>query len=144
MEEELSVLIIQLKSLRLRETRILEQLERTRAQETRVIQQIEGTRERRRQARVEARAVVQQARQPEPPPPPVIVPEEIIQADPFIIGQRVRIINEVRRRRGHPAVTENDRRATVTSYDRLLDKVSIVTDNGFHTWRLSDNLRALD
>jgi len=140
MEEELSILIIQLKSLRLRETRILEQLERTRAQETRVIQQIEGTRERRHQARAQVRV----AAQPPLPPPPPVIEEEIIQANLFVIGQRVRIINEVRRRCGQAAVTENDRRATVTDYDRLIDKVSIVTDNGFHTWRLSSNLRALD
>ena len=105
-----------------------------------MIQQIEGTRERRRQARAQVRV----AAQPPPPPPPPVIEEEIIQADPFVIGQRVRIINEVRRRRGQAAVTENDRRATVTDYDRLIDKVSIVTDNGFHTWRLSSNLRALD
>jgi len=156
MDDNLSGLIIQLKSLRLRETRILEQLERTRAQETRVIQQIEASRERRRHPHL---VVPEVHRQPPPPPivqapvivrappaapAPVVVQEEIIQADPFIRGQRVRIHNEVRRRRGQPPVNEADRLATITDYDRLLDKVSIVTDNGFHTWRLSENLRAID
>jgi len=137
MEEELLALIIQLKSLCLRETRILEQLRQTRAQETRVIQQIEGTRE----CRHQAHAVVQQVHQPAPPPPPLlVVQEEIIQADPFVRGQHVHIHNEVRRCQGQAVVTENNCRATVTGYNQLLDKVSIVTNNSFHTWRLSDNL----
>jgi len=127
-----------------------------RVQETRVIQQIEASRECKRHPHLVVPEVHRQ-----PPPLPIVqapvaiqaplvapvhrvVQEEIIQADPFIRGQRVRIHNEVRRRRGQPPVNEGDRLATVTDYDRLLDKVSIVTDNGFHTWRLSKNLRAID
>jgi len=155
MDEDLTGLIIQLKSLRLRETRILEQLERTRAQETRVIQQIEASRERRRQPHLVAQEVHRQPppvvvqapvviRAPPVAPLPVVVQEDIIQADLFIRGQRVRIHNEVRRRHRQPPINEGDRLATVTGYDRLLDKVEIVTDNGFHTWRLSENLRAVD
>jgi len=162
MDDDLSDLIIQLKSLRLRETRILEQLECTRAQEMRVIQQIEASRERRRHPHL----VVPEVRRQLPPPPivqapvvvrapvairappaapvPMVTQEEIIQADPFIRGQRVHIHNKVRRRQGQPPVNKADRLATVTDYDRLLDKVSIVTDNGFHTWRLSKNLWAID
>jgi len=127
----------------LRETRILEQLERTRAQETRVIQQIKGARERRRPRRPVVQEVVARP-QPPPPPPPVVAQEEIIRADPFFIGERMRINNKVRRRAGHPPVTEADQRAVVVDYDRLLDKVTIVTENGFRTWRLSTNLRSLE
>ena len=120
-----------------------------------MIQQIEASRERRRQLHL----VVQEVRrQPLPAivqapviiqappiaPLPAVAQEEIIQADPFIRGKRVCIHNKVRRCRGQPPVNKGDRLATVTDYDRLLDKVSIVTDNGFHAWRLSENLWALD
>jgi len=143
MDQDLSVLIIQLKSLHIRETRILEQLERMRVQETRVIQQIEGAREH----RCQLQGIIQEAHRLPPPVAmqvPAVVQEEIIQADPFTIGQQVCIHNKVRRRHGQPAIMEADQRATVTNYDQLLDKVSIVTDNGFHSWRLSTNLRPLD
>jgi len=93
-----------------------------------VIQQIEASRERRRQPHL----VVQEVRrQPLPAivqapviiqappiaPLPAVAQEEIIQADPFIRGQRVCIHNEVRRRRGQPPVNEGNRLATVTDYD---------------------------
>jgi len=109
MEEDLLVLIIQLKSLCLRETRILAQFERTRTQETRVIQQIEGMRECRHQAHTVA--------QPPPPLPPLVIKEEIIQANPFVVGQHVHIHNKVRRHHRQAAIMENDHRATVTGYD---------------------------
>jgi len=132
MDQDLSALIIQLKSLCIRETRILEQLKQMRVQETRVIQQIEGAKER----RCQLQAIIQEAHRLPPPvvvQVPVVVQEGIIQADPFIIGQWVCIHNEVRRCRSQLAIMEADQRVTVTNYDQLLDKVSTVTENGFHT-----------
>jgi len=120
-----------------------------------VIQQIKASRERRRQphlvvheARRQPLPVVIQApvivRAPPVVPAPVVVQEEIIKADPFIRGQRVHIHNEVRRHHGQPPINKGDRLGTVTNYDWLLDKVLIVTNNSFHTWRLSENLWALN
>jgi len=106
-ELDLSALIIQLTSLRLRETRILEQLEWTRAQETRVIQQIKGAQE----CRCPRWPVIQEVvagPQPPPPLPLVVAQEEIIRTDPFFIGERVQIHNKVRRCAGHLPVTEAD------------------------------------
>jgi len=39
---------------------------------------------------------------------------------------------------------EADCRVVVTDYDCLLDMVSIITNNGFRTWRLSTNLWSLE
>jgi len=132
MSDELPELILQLKSLRIRQARILQQLERAVAQETQVVRQIEDHTERR---------AVRASPRP-PPPPPVAAPlDHIDNAAGFEVGDRVIIHNEVKRRKGRPPVNIYDRRAIVTGVEG--DKISITTDNGFATWRLSKHLRFL-
>jgi len=101
-----------------------------------VIQQIEGAREHCHpwQAIVLLVVVI----------PQVVEQEEVIQANPFFIGECICVHNTVRRHPGQAAMTEADCRAVVIDYDQLLDKVSIITDNGFRTWRLCTNLQSLE
>jgi len=96
MSDELPELILQLKSLRIRQARILQQLERAVAQETQVVRQIEDHTERR---------AVRASPRP-PPPPPVAAPlAPIDNAAGFEVGDRVIIHNEVKRRKGRPQLT---------------------------------------
>ena len=131
MSDELPELISQLKSLRIRQARILQQLERAVAQETQVVRQIEDH---------SGRRTVRTA--PRPPPPAVVPAPPIDNAAGFEAGDRVIIHNEVKRRKGRPPVNIYDRRSVVTRVEG--DKIFITTDNGFATWRLSKHLRYLD
>jgi len=115
MGEDLMHLVIQLKSLCLKETQILEQLDRTRAQETQVIQQIKSAWEHRHSV-------------------------EVVDCNTFEEMDGMRITNKVQRRVGCPPATEADRRGMVTSYDQELDKVYFTTNSGFRMWRLLTNL----
>lgn len=65
---------------------------------------------------------------------------------PFARGDRVRIINKIKRpanwlARWDERDIENEQRATVTH--RVRDQVWIVTDNGTKTWRAPNNLERI-
>ena len=67
-----------------------------------------------------------------------------IHDDHFAIGDRVRILNEIRKPaiwdNRKPWITSEARQATVTRVRG--QQVFIVTDNGVSTWRKRKNLRA--
>jgi len=122
MDKDLDLLIAQLRTLWIRHTQILQQLELTMAQEGQVICHIETWRE----------------QQVLPPAPQQPLAADTICAAIFEPGDCIYICNKVRRRRGHPLVNKDDQRSAVTLVEG--DKVSITTDKGFATWRLSKHL----
>jgi ligand-binding sensor domain-containing protein len=65
----------------------------------------------------------------------------------FKIGDRVRIVNQVRRPKRWPQDrdwnSERARNATVTDIDNFNERVYITTDNGIATWRKEHNLTKL-
>jgi hypothetical protein len=100
---------------------LIEQLKRIRIQEARIIEQIERTSVREEQTRRAERT------RPSTPADGDWLPVD------FQIGDRVRITNNVR--------AGQTRTATVTKVNT--SQISIVTDNGSHTWRVRKNLEKL-
>jgi len=131
MSQGLDELITQLKALRLRQSRILEELEHTIAEEGQVIRQIEAEKNQLTPTRGTPHAT------PTRGPVTSVIGR-------FAKGDRVYISNEVKQRKGQPPVSEADRRATVSRIDdNNPNKVWIVTDNDFYTWRLAHHLKRL-
>jgi len=131
MSQNLDKLIMQLKSLHLRQSQILEELEHMIAEEGQVIRQIE-------------------AKQGQPTlvyGTPYTTSTRGVAASVigrFIPGDHIYISNEVKQRKGYLPVLEVDQWATVICIDQNNpNKVFITTDNNIHTWRLANHLKRL-
>jgi len=133
MSQGLDELITQLKALLLRQSRILKELEHTIVEEGQVIRQIEAEQDQLTPARSTST----------PHATPTRGPVTSVFGR-FAKGDHVYISNKVKQRKGHLPVSEVDRRATVSCIDsNNPNKVWIITDNDFYTWRLAHHFKRL-
>lgn len=114
-ENEIGALIEELKYLRLRESRVLSLIEAANERNEAANKRNEGR------------------------------PTGGANATVFAQGDRVRVINRVRRPASWPSDRRWDERlaraATVTYVTTVPDRVYFTTDNGIETWRIPTNLR---
>ena len=68
---------------------------------------------------------------------------EELRIDQYKKGDRVRIINKVRKPAGRGQVETKDRTGKVIGRDLITERVYILTDNGTKTWRLPKNIRRI-